>query len=121
MRTVSERQTACAQLSAPYFVVSAAAILTLLKMSARVRFELQRTGLRVAGPASESQDSMYFDAEDELPASPSGSDGDAHGTDLVAAFSASLSRLTKTRSNAVSDRVCRNKCLTNRTMCGVHA
>ncbi len=65
----------------------------------------QRFGFAVgAGPTSDSQDSMYFDAEDELPASPSSSDGDAHGTDLVAAFSASLQRLTKSRGST-NDRV----------------
>ena len=49
---------------------------------------------------------MYFDAEDELPASPSSSDGEAHSNDIVAAFQASLQRLTsgKTRVSA-NDRV----------------
>ena len=49
---------------------------------------------------------MYFDAQDELPASPSGSDGEAHGNDFVAAFSASLQRLTtKNRGSSMNDRV----------------
>ncbi len=59
-----------------------------------------------AGPASlDSQDSMYFDAEDELPASPSSSDGEAHGNDFVAAFSASLQRLTSKNRSSMNDRV----------------
>ena len=68
-----------------------------------------------AGPASDSQDSMYFDAEDELPASPSGSDGEAHGNDFVAAFSASLQRLTTKNRGSMNDRV-RLRCLAELAM-----
>ena len=49
---------------------------------------------------------MYFDAQDELPASPSGSDGEGHGNDFVAAFSASLQRLTSGKARgSMTDRV----------------
>ena len=51
---------------------------------------------------------MYFDAEDDLPDSPL-SDGSGHQLDIMAAMSASLQRLTRSRSVSKSrtgDRVC---------------